>query len=288
MKLLLYSFFFGCLFYLLIVYAIRRVWLLNHPEKIAGLTEDIPSTIREKALLLFVREYFYLCLHLLLYFTDWLLTPFAFIIKKHPPSCEVDIQPPVILIHGYMMRGGVLWPMLWYLKRKGFQEVSLFTYKKPWKDIASSAEQLAEEIDKVLSQCKIKKVDLVAHSMGGLVARYYINFLGGDRKVGRLVTLGTPHNGTILWALSSFKSGVQMRPESRFLTYLAENDEKLALVPTWSIYSDFDELIIPADSPVLEGKNIVNRKIPDLGHTGLVYDIRTYQVIIEALKRKAV
>ena len=287
MGFLLQLFFLGCFVYLLITYAIRRVYLLNR----TGISGDIPVRFDAKALTLFFQEYFFVCVHILLLLADYALTPFSFIISKiSPKSCnaEHELQPPIILIHGYMMRGGVMWPMQRYLRRKGFNRVFLFTYKGYSNDITSFAEQLAEEVERVVSQCGGGKVDLVAHSMGGLVARYYINYLGGDQHVERLVTLGTPHNGTQVWALSSFISGVQMRPGSRFLNRLAENDEKLQTVRICSIYTDFDELIIPEESSVLEGKSIINRKIPGLGHAGLVYHRRVYKEIIETLRRKAV
>ncbi len=276
-------FLFGCFAYLLITYAIRGVWQSSHSD----ISEDIPTRFSGMSLVLFFQEYLFTCLHVLLLVTDYLLIPLNFISKKSKPPGEFDSQNPIILIHGYMMRGGVLWPMKHYLKRKGFTRVFLFTYSPVWRDIPHFAEQLAQEVSETLSQCETDKVDLVAHSMGGLVARYYINFLGGDQYVERLVTLGTPHNGTVVANLSSFKSGAQMRPQSKFLTQLAENDDKLETVHTCSIYSDFDQLIIPEDSPILEGMSGINRKIPGLGHAGLVYSRRVYHEIIEILKRPA-
>jgi triacylglycerol esterase/lipase EstA (alpha/beta hydrolase family) len=283
MDTLLKLFFCGCFIYLFTTYAIRRVWLLYH----ADISEDIPLRYNGNSLILFLQEYLFTCLHVVLLLADYLITPLKFFTKKFKPDCEQYSQPPVILIHGYMMRGGVLWPMWYYLKRNGFKRAFIFTYQKPWKDIPFFAEQLADEIKKILSLCNTDKVDLVAHSMGGLVARYYIDCLGGEQHVERLVTLGTPHNGTLLWALSSFMSGAQMRPGSQFLTHLTENDDKLEKVSTCSIYSNFDQLIIPEESSVLEGKNMINRKVQDLGHAGLVYSRRVYCHIIEALERKS-
>lgn len=271
----------GCFVYLLITYAIRGVLKPTDSD----ISDDIPTRFSGKSLLLFFQEYLFTCLHILLLVADYLLTPIIFLSRKSKIPDEHDSQPPIILIHGYMMRGLVLWPMMRYLKRKGITRVFLFTYTPVWGDIPHFAEQLAQEVNDTLARCETDHVDLVAHSMGGLVARYYINSLGGDQYVGRLVTLGTPHNGTVLGALSSFKSGAQMRPESQFLTRLAENDNRLEAVKVCSIYSDFDQIIIPEDSPILEGKNVINRKIPDLGHAGLVYSRRVYIEIIEILKR---
>ncbi len=281
MSTLLKLFIFGCFVYLLITYAIRGVWQSDHTDK----SEDIPARFSGMSLLLFFQEYLFTCLHILLLVADYLLIPIIFLSRKSKSPCEDDTQPPVILIHGYMMRGGVLWPMMRYLKRKGFKRVFLFTYSPLWRDIPHFAEQLAQKVNEITRRCETDHVDLIGHSMGGLVARYYINFLGGEEKVERLITLGTPHHGTILGALSSFISGAQMRPQSKFLSRLAENDNILEAVKVCSIYSDFDQIIIPWESSVLEGKNRINRKVPDLGHAGLVYSRRVYKEIIENLRR---
>ncbi|CAM5527705.1 hypothetical protein SMICM304S_05241 [Streptomyces microflavus] len=47
-----------------------------------------------------------------------------------------------------------------------------------------------------LPRTRQREVDIVGHSLGGLIARYYVQRLGGDRRVRTLVTLGTPHGGT--------------------------------------------------------------------------------------------
>jgi hypothetical protein len=58
--------------------------------------------------------------------------------------------------------------------------------------VVAGAEALKQRIDRL----KQDKVDIVAHSMGGLVARYYIEKLGGRNKVRSLTMLGTPNWGT--------------------------------------------------------------------------------------------
>jgi len=67
---------------------------------------------------------------------------------------------------------------------------------KRTKTIAQNAEELARYVAGVKRATGAHTVDLVAHGMGGLVSRYYIDRLMGDRDVGQLIMLGSPHGGT--------------------------------------------------------------------------------------------
>jgi pimeloyl-ACP methyl ester carboxylesterase len=67
---------------------------------------------------------------------------------------------------------------------------------KRTKTIAQNAEELARYVAGVKRATGAQTVDLVAHGMGGLVSRYYIDRLMGDRDVGQLIMLGSPHGGT--------------------------------------------------------------------------------------------
>jgi triacylglycerol esterase/lipase EstA (alpha/beta hydrolase family) len=69
--------------------------------------------------------------------------------------------------------------------------------------IEHSAEELSTFVNKVLSQTKASKVDLVGHSQGGMMPRYYIDFLGGASKVDKLVALAPSNYGTTLDGLTA-------------------------------------------------------------------------------------
>ena len=93
-----------------------------------------------------------------------------------------------------------------------------------------------------------RKLDLVGFSMGGLISRYYVQKLGGARRVHRFVTISAPNHGTI-WAYLSGRDGCrQMRPNSPFLAELNHNTEDLARVHYTSIYTPLDLTIFPASS----------------------------------------
>ena len=63
-------------------------------------------------------------------------------------------------------------------------------------DVRAAAAQLAEEVEELVAETGYERIHVVGHSLGGLIARYYVTRLGGDERVHTLVTLGTPHGGT--------------------------------------------------------------------------------------------
>jgi pimeloyl-ACP methyl ester carboxylesterase len=93
---------------------------------------------------------------------------------------------------------------------------------KQTKTIAQNAEELARYVAGVKRATGAQAVDLVAHSMGGLVSRYYIDRLMGGRDVAQLIMLGSPHGGTSCANLPAslglyLPATVELRP-----VYLAE------------------------------------------------------------------
>lgn len=115
-------------------------------------------------------------------------------------------KPVVVLVHGFQLFGtdpDVVWEdMNKTLSESGF-DVMISHYAGDYplilptgKDIKGYAEKLSQEIQGLKSQTGASKVDIVAHSMGGLVARYYVEKCGGAANVGKLIMLGTPNHGT--------------------------------------------------------------------------------------------
>lgn len=75
---------------------------------------------------------------------------------------------------------------------------NLFVFPYDWrKDLSLTTSQLDQKIDGILNQTGAERVDIVAHSMGGLVARNYITDASRASKVGKLVEVGVPHLGSV-------------------------------------------------------------------------------------------
>lgn len=89
-------------------------------------------------------------------------------------------------------------PLIQTLDQNGYQEgKDLFVFPYEWRESnVETAKLLRIRIEEIKVQTKWPRVDIVSHSMGGLVARQYIEMLGGSESVNQLITLGTPQNGS--------------------------------------------------------------------------------------------
>ncbi len=141
-------------------------------------------------------------------------------------------------------------------------------------DIAASAQQLATFVDRVLAATGAKKVDLVGHSQGGMMPRYYIKNLGGASKVNALVGLAPSNHGTTLeglFTLAGYFPGAsalvsvacpaceEQEAGSSFITALNHGGETVPSVKYTVIESDNDEVVTPYTSAFLApAPNVTN------------------------------
>lgn len=112
---------------------------------------------------------------------------------------------------------------------------------------------------------------MVGHSLGGLIARYYVQRLGGDGRVGTLVTLGTPHSGTRVAPLANAHPIVrQMRPGSAVIEELSRPAPgcRTRFVSFWS---DLDHLMDPLESACVDHPDLLvqNVRVTGIGHLAL-------------------
>lgn len=266
--------------YLLIVYSIRWFEYSNSNEYKEKYTDKtIFSDFQKegyKALVGFILEYVYVIAHIALLVADYIISLFQSITPKS--SSSQDNRCPIILVHGYMMRGLVMYPIKRRLSKDGYKNVFLFTYSPPWLNIDDFSRQLRDKVEFVKKETGAGKVDLICHSMGGLVAINYINNLDGAKNVNRLITLGTPFGGSKLWSFSIGRCGKEMKPGSEFLKKLSVPP---AGVKATVIYTTFDEMVIPYEFSKLEGANNIGMNY--IGHVGLLFVSKVYKVIREVL-----
>src|SRR5262249_44923919 len=105
---------------------------------------------------------------------------------------DVDDHPvPVVLVHGILGDPTNFCSLRRHLARNGIRRFSSFAYR-PRLDYQRIARDLAAHIEQVRKATGAAQVDVIGHSLGGLVARYLVQTEGG-RLVRRLVTLGTPY-----------------------------------------------------------------------------------------------
>lgn len=198
-------------------------------------------------------------------------------------------RPPVLLIHGFMGTRGALFVLEQRLRADGFPVFSINLGTLNIQDIRKSAFEIHLAIEKIKKSTdgKVSKIDVVGHSMGGLIALYYIKFMGGDAHVRKLVTLGSPYRGTWISLVGVAVLGVlspstwQMIPGSAFLRML--NAMPIPPAVEWaSVYATYDALCPPATARVSPGTNF---ELP-IAHAGLVLSADVYRIVKRVLRRE--
>ncbi|MFG2312485.1 esterase/lipase family protein [Streptomyces sp. NPDC048566] len=194
---------------------------------------------------------------------------------------------PVVLVHGTFGNSIDNWLALApYLTSRGYCVFSLDYGQLPGVPlfnglgpIDKSAEQLQVFVDKVLSATGAAKADLVGHSQGGMMPRYYLKFLGGAAKVNALVGIAPDNHGTTLNGLthllpyfpgaedllSSATPGLADQVSgSAFLTKLNAGGDTVPGVHYTVIATKYDEVVTPYGSQFLSGPDVHNVLLQNL------------------------
>ena len=204
-------------------------------------------------------------------------------------SCQpsADHPRPVVLVHGTFGNGWDNWltgaP---YIASRGFCVFELDYGQEPGvplihglAPIEDSAQQLAVYVDQVLAATGASQVDIVGHSQGGMMPRYYLKFLGGAAKVHTLVGLAPSNHGTTLDGLtklaayfpgaealigSACPACAEQEQGSAFLQNLNAGGDTVPGVHYTVISSRYDEVVTPYQTQFLSGPDVDNILLQDL------------------------
>ncbi|WP_432076447.1 esterase/lipase family protein [Streptomyces wuyuanensis] len=202
------------------------------------------------------------------------------------PALPAPPHPPAVLLHGFVDNRSVFVLLRRILVRQGGRHVESLNYSPLTCDIRTAAELLGRHVEEICARTGRQRIDIVGHSLGGLIARYYVQRLGGDRRVRTLVTLGTPHAGTSVAPLASAHPIVrQMRPGSAVI-------EELRLPAPGcrtrfvSFWSDLDQIMVPLETARLEHPDLIvrNVRVSGIGHLALPVHPAVAAGIREALE----
>jgi triacylglycerol esterase/lipase EstA (alpha/beta hydrolase family) len=234
---------------------------------------------------------------------DWSCKPSA----AHPR--------PVVLVHGTLENMHDNWdaaaPLLanngYCVFALNFGGDSPSSWFQGTGDIAASAHQLAAFIDRVRSSTGADKVDVVGHSQGGMMPRYYLKNLGGAAKVHHLIGLAPSNHGTTLAGMTRLgeqlkilglvnraldtiaPSMVQQQVGSDFLKELNAGGDTVPGVRYTVIATKYDEIVTPYTSSLLNGPNVDNIVLQDhcakdrTDHLEISYDPIALAFMLNAL-----
>ncbi|WP_327283289.1 MULTISPECIES: triacylglycerol lipase [unclassified Streptomyces] len=192
-------------------------------------------------------------------------------------AAPVQSHNPVVFIHGYNADPGVWGGLREDLRAAGYTDSELFSWgydtHQSVNEVLSG--QLGAYVDQVRRQTGAAKVDVVAHSLGSLVGRWYVKFGGGTATVDHWVSLAGPNHGTsTAWACALWDQACRdMTPGSYVVKNLNSGDETPGAVKYATFWSNCDEVVNPDSSVPLAGA--ANTPVGCIKHNDLLGDDAT-------------
>jgi triacylglycerol esterase/lipase EstA (alpha/beta hydrolase family) len=191
---------------------------------------------------------------------------------------------PIVLVHGFAQnRTNFVW-LARLLRRRGLGPFFGFNYHS-FGRIEDSARSLGRFVEHVVEITGEKEVDLVCHSLGGVVARTYVDLLGGHVRVRRVVTLGSPHRGVAHAGRRLGASVRDLQPRNGFIARL-ESAPRHEMVRYHSIYSAHDNVVFPHFSSSL-GERGTDVLVHRQGHFGILFSEEVAEHVYRALTADA-
>ncbi len=190
---------------------------------------------------------------------------------RHDPGAATR---PILLVHGIIDNHSIFTRLDRVLRSRGFATVAAHDYGLLTADVDEAASALGATVRELAAENGHDRVHVVGHSLGGLLARWFVQKQGGDAVVDTLVTLGTPHAGTELARLAPLVPVLPMvrelAPTSHVVRSLAEPAPgcRTRFV---AYASDIDHLVVPSRNARLEHPDldVTNIDVHGVGHLSM-------------------
>jgi hypothetical protein len=202
------------------------------------------------------------------------LLPFYYL-WGHRMGRPTDGGIPVVLVHGYMQNRVGFVGLARELERRGVGP--LFGFNYPWfASVESNARRLERFVERVCRETGSAAVDLVCHSMGGLVgmemlrseARDPEERVGEALKVRRLVTIATPHAGVAWRGPLLGSGGTNLRRGSKLLE---AHSGYVLKVPALSVFSSHDNVVHPKETSQLVKRGGRDIEVEGMAHLAILF-----------------
>ncbi|MEW6435255.1 MAG: alpha/beta fold hydrolase [Myxococcota bacterium] len=206
--------------------------------------------------------------------------------KRAVDDMPDDGRVPVLFVHGLAGHPGNFLPMRTYFRAMGRPRTHAVALPGDC-SVEVLGTVLADTVEAAAARAPNAEVDVVAHSLGGLVARAALLELerrGSAARVRTLVTLGTPHAGSHLARYANTVTTRDLRPGSPLLERLGAQlpwrgpPAQPRLIAFWS---KADVLVLPVEAATVEGAD--NRELPGLSHNGLLLSPSAWEAVLQAL-----
>ena len=173
----------------------------------------------------------------------------------------------LVLVHGFVCNRGLWSPWMQDLRGRGVPHIA-----DNLEPLLGSIEHYARVIEEAVVRLEVltgSPVVLVGHSMGGLAIRAWLRRFDADARVCRVITIGSPHQGTWLARFGRTTNGRQMRLRNPWLTQLAADEPPTRGALFTCFYGHCDNIVFPAVSGTLPGA--VNLHVPGTAHVHMAF-----------------
>ncbi len=207
-------------------------------------------------------------------------------------------RTPVLMVHGWFvmdLAGVATWAtMKKNLVEDGWPEEYLET--PSFQDVRGCdpehAQEIAGWVEALLARTGADRVDILAHSEGALNTLYYLKKLCGVHRVRKVVSLAGAYHGTVVACLDPFSCGAREMcipstpdgwKQNEVLADLLACDETPGDVLYTTLWSPWDEIIIPPEGGALAGAEVIEIQTPYTEHGGILVSDEAYGYVREAL-----
>ncbi|HJV62719.1 MAG TPA: alpha/beta fold hydrolase [Albitalea sp.] len=190
-----------------------------------------------------------------------------------------DPRRGVVFVHGFVCNRALWNPWLRRLRQLGVPFVAVNL-----EPVFGSIDEYAEIIEAAVQRIRSATGEaplIVAHSMGGLATRAWMDRHQADARVHRVITIGTPHRGTFLGRYGLTPNARQMRLSSTWQRQLERREPAQRYARFTCFYGNCDNIVFPASTATLPGAD--NRHVPGVAHVHMAHS----DVVFEEIVRQA-
>ncbi|MCB1153881.1 MAG: alpha/beta fold hydrolase [Deltaproteobacteria bacterium] len=184
-------------------------------------------------------------------------------------------ERPIVMVHGLGGNRGTWWPMRYALMMHGRRRMYAFGYGPG--AVVDHADSLVKFVERVLEVTGEPKVDLLGHSLGGIIARYALQVGGLEGKVNSLITIASPHHGTYAAHFANTVELLSLRPGSEILSRINEHRVLDSCRRFVCIYSDRDIWVLPHNH--MSHEEAENIYLPGLSHSQFLIAPQVFKIV---------
>jgi triacylglycerol esterase/lipase EstA (alpha/beta hydrolase family) len=201
-----------------------------------------------------------------------------------PQPTTIDkAKVAVLLVHGYGCNRAMWLKFSKGLSRQGYASEGI-NLEPPLGSIDDYPQIIENGVQTLLHRTGATQIAIVAHSMGGLAARAFLNVSTqeNNQRIAKVITLGTPHQGTVHASIGQGKNTRQMQRKSHWRDALAARERPEDIAKLVCILTHQDNIVAPQAGQTVTGAKTI--ELHGIGHVALAYSDEVLALVVNELK----